>query len=204
MSIIQSSHTGIVNAALAELGSTEKITSFDDATSGVGRRARALWSDILRELLYQHPWNFAIRRATLNPHGDVPAYGVARQFQLPVDCLRWLPEGDATARRVEREGDKLLTDADTLAIRYIAFLDDPSVWSPLFVRAMTLALAAAMAEGVTQSEGIKDRLAERAEMTLRKAKRADGLESGDRRRGQVQARSDWLTARQYGYTYSQR
>ncbi|QNQ09249.1 hypothetical protein [Sphingomonas alpina] len=189
--------TRIVNGALAELGSTEKITSIDDPTSNSAKRAFAVWPEVLLDLLSRHPWNFALRRAELNVATATPAFGYERQFQLPSGCVRWLPAArdDDDFEEAEREGNFLLTNADTLRIRYIALIDDVTVWPPAFVRAMTLMLAAAMAEGVTQSEGIKDRLAQRAEDQIAKAKRIDGLETGRTRRGRVSVQSSWLQSR---------
>lgn len=191
------SHTSVANAALAELGSTENLTSFALDQSSSAFRARALWQGILMAALARHPWNFAIRRATLNPGALVDGI---RSWQLPQDCVRWLPD-DAVAT-MEREGDTLVgRDRDALHIRYIAYVDDPALWSPGFVRVMTLQLAAAMAEGVTQSEGIKNALLERGEMEMRAARRVDGLETGARRRSGVTVRSDWLNARSRSYAW---
>jgi hypothetical protein len=196
MPVQTQSHTSMVNAALAELGSTETITSFDDSQSKSAQRARSLFPGILDDALYAHPWNFAIRRVTLNASGDAPAFGPARAFLLPNDCIRWLPDGNAARRNVEREGRHLVSDNPApLPCRYIARVNDPSAWSPGFYRLMVLELATAMAEGVTQSQSIKDRLLERAERQRGRAKRMDGLESGSRRREQTQARSTWLSGR---------
>lgn len=194
------SHTSIVNAALAELGSTERLVSFDTDESSSARRARALWHGILRDLLYLHPWNFAIRRRMLNPGA---AFDELRQYQLPEDCVRWLPDDrGGRAGTVEREGDCLVArGSEPLSCRYIAMVNDPTLWSPGFVRAMVLRLAAAMAEGVTQSEGIKDRLLDQAVAAIKMAKRMDGLETGDTRRRGVVARSDWLNSRSRAFAW---
>ncbi len=193
--------TRIVNAALAELGSVTRITSIDDPTN-IALAARTLWPDVLRELLALHPWNFALRRAPLNAAGAAPEFGYLRKFQLPADCVRWLPHAVGTPDYAlcEREGDFLLSDAVApLNIRYIAYVDTPAKWPPLFASAMTFRLAASMAEGVTQSEGIKDRLLDRAERAIGKAKRVDGLETGAQRRGRVAFSGGWLDRRNRPY-----
>lgn len=203
MAIATESHTSIVNAALAELGSTEKLVSFDTDTSASARRAQALWPGILRELLNLHPWNFALRRRMLNP-GET--FADLRHYQLPEDCVRWLPDDRNGCRGpIEREGNFLLARGDEpLPCRYIAMVDDPALWSPGFVRAMVLHLAAAMAEGVTQSESIKDRLLDRAMGSIRQAKRMDGLETGNTRRQGVTTRSDWLNSRSRAFAWRAR
>lgn len=202
MTLTPSTQTGILHAALAELGSTERPISIDDTTSNTARRAKTLWNDLVREQLALHPWNFAIRRAQLNAAGAAPTHGWQRGFLLPADCIRWLPYADTDSdwRAAEREGDYLLSDAAApLPIRYIAAIDDVTRWSAPFVKLVTLQLAASLAEAVTQSESIKDRVLERAEAALRKAKRMDGLETGQRRRSAVVGRSDILRGRSRAY-----
>lgn len=198
MPIAALSPIDILGAALAELGSTERPISLDDSSSTSAKRARSFWPAILRELLVRHPWNFAIKRRQLNRAGDGTDFGFRSRYTLPEDCLRWLPpDPDArNAHRSEREGNALLSDAEgVLDCRYIALVDDTTQWSAGFAEAFTLMLAARMAEGVTQSEGIKDRLLERAREAIRNAKRVDGLETGSTQRGGVVVRSDWLMAR---------
>jgi hypothetical protein len=194
--------SGIVNAALAELGSTSRISSIDDA-HGVAPDAKAVWDQVTDELLAEHPWNWAIARAVLNP-GATPEHGYAYGYALPADCLRWLPwnaEDEEWFDAVE-EGGRLLTDfAGPVKVRYISgeLGRRMARWSPSFVRAMTFAIAAALAEPVTQDESIKQDMEAKAEGKLRRAKRRDGLASGGRTRNQVTARSDWLQARERRY-----
>lgn len=190
--------TRIVNAAMAELGSQARVVTIDDDLP-VARQAKALWDETLRLLLAEHPWNFAIRHAELNANAAAPANGWNYGFDLPADCLRMLPGGPEFSdewNRGEREGDTYYTDGEaTLPVRYISSEAGGTVsrWPPHFVHAMTLMMAERLAETVTQSEGIKDRLRERAAEALRRAKRVDGLETGYTERRQATARSDWLS-----------
>lgn len=209
MVIAATSETGILHDALAELGSTERPISVDDGTSKTALRAKTLWPGILRELTALHPWNHAIRTRLLNEAGETPAFAYERQFALPEDCVRWLPPARSSREffRGERQGNYILTDrAAPLPCRYIALIDDVTQWAPAFVQLFMLRLALSLCEGVTQSEGIKDSLYRRiyapAEGALAKAKRIDGLETGETRRANVVVQSDWLQARNrgsYGY-----
>lgn len=190
--------TGILNAALARLGSTERLTSIDDPTSNTAARARTIWSDMRRLLLSRHPFNFAIARRLLNESGDIPVCGWERQYRLPEDCLRWLPPavGDRDYYDGEREGDFILTNRrGELPCRYIADRADVTGWSPSFVMAMTVAIAEWVSMGVTESVGMTDRLVEIADRAIKLAKRLDGLETGRRQRGNVVMASSWLSAR---------
>lgn len=194
--------SGIVNAALAELGSTSRISSIDDQ-HGIAPDAKAVWDQVMNDLLAEHPWNWAIARAVLNA-GVTPEHGFDYGYALPADCLRWLPWNAEDADHFEgvEEGGRLLTDfAGPVNVRYISaeLGGRMARWSPAFVRAMTFAMAVALAEPLTQDESIKADMEAKAEGKLRRAKRRDGLASGGRSRNQVTVRSDWLTARERRY-----
>lgn len=188
----------IVNAALARLGSTRRVSAIEDDAD-----AEAVWSDLVRLLLASHPWNFAIVTRQLNP-ADAVAYTGSRwrlAFTMPRDCLRWLPPGNDAGRdhfTAAQEGDLLLTDASAPVIRYVssAAAGEVSRWPPHFVEAVTLALAERLAEPVTQSASVARDMAEAADYALRRAKRADGLQSnGSGRTREAQVHSSWLAAR---------
>lgn len=193
------SQARIINGAYAELGSKTRVNSINDP---VAERALTLWDDIVAEALAEHPWNFQIKRAAVNATDDLDLgdaeYGFV--YALPQDCARWLPPArdEAYYFRGEIESGYLLSDrAVEGKIRYISSDIDVSKWSPHFVRYMTLRLAESLADGVTQAEGKKDRLVERAAKALAKAKRIDGLESGNDRRAAVTVQSSWLQARMH-------
>lgn len=192
-----SGQTAICNAVLAELGSTQRITSIHDG-SNHANRFREIWPLVVPFAIVLHPWNFAIGRALLNEAGQKPPFGYARMFTLPADCLRWLPpaRGDSDYYEAEREGNFLLTDhAAPLPCRYIRMEDDVARWSPGFTWLVKAFLSPIIAEGVTQSEGIAGRMEELAKSLLPQAKRIDGLETGRRRRAPAIAVSSWLRAR---------
>lgn len=199
--------TRIVNAALARLGSVDNVSSINDPNSNSAQRARAIWDDMRRALLVRHPFNFAIRRTLLNLAAEAPAFGYGGKFQLPADCLRWLPPGHGTAEwfEGEREGNFILTDAEApLKIRYIADVTDVPSWSAGFVLAATIFLAGWLNEGVTQSNTKQQSIDTLADEAIRMAKRIDGFETGATRRGAVVAQSSWLRSRNraaYGTGY---
>lgn len=190
--------SAIVNQALSRLGSTERIASIDDAKE-VARHAAAHWDAALRHIAGDHPWNFAIARVQLPETLPAPAFGWERAFDLPADCLRFLPprDGDDTFYCCEVEDGRILTDsAAPLPVRYIASgkLDDTAKWPPYFAMAMELELASRMAEAVTGASGLDDKLAEKAEKAVKIAKRRDGLEGGRAKRAGATARGSWTRA----------
>lgn len=192
-----SSQIRIINGALAELGSTTRITSINETLSGQAQTAKALWAEELADVLESHPWNFAIRRATLNQSSATPDSSYDFQYQLPADLVRWLPWDKSEAEYFdgEEESGFILTNAGTCKIRYIYFNDEVGDWKPSFVKYMKLVMATAMAEAVTQSQSIKDRVEIRMEKQFSKAKRLDGLATGKRKRSGITIRSDWNRAR---------
>lgn len=203
--VTRPTQTGIINRALALLGSTARIGSILD-TAGPAVHAREHWDALLRRLLADHPWNFALQRRLLNEAADAPVFGYDRSFTLPDDCLRWLPpsvDSDDWFEGVLEGPDQILTNAAVpLPVRYVSLDLGEQVarWPSWFEDAMVCAMAEALAEPITQSEGIKQGMAEAAQRALAKAKRKDGLESGGKRRVSVDARSRWNGARTRPYT----
>jgi len=191
------SKTSITNRALILLGSTKRMVSPDDA-SQVASAVEAIWPMLLEEVLAAHPWNFAIARYQASADVEAPPFGYKFYYQLPSDCLRWLPWNDDSEHFFvgEQEGDKLLTDAEApINVRYIARIEDLSKWSPGAIGELVRALSVELAEVVTAREEILDRMDNAAERKLRDAKRQDGLATGSRQRNAVY-RSNWLSGRQ--------
>jgi hypothetical protein len=122
-----SSPVQICNAALLKLGA-ERINSLSESN----KRARLFnerYNSIRKEVLRAHPWNFAIRRASLARLPESPAYEYDFQYQLPNDCLRVLeteadkdnPSGDILGNSVTKfkiEGRRLLTNATSITNGY--------------------------------------------------------------------------------------
>jgi hypothetical protein len=164
---------GICNRALEKLGG-----GYIAALSEASKEARALNRayDYVRDaVLRAHPWNFAIRRASLAPLADAPAWGFAVQYQLPADCLKVIDVDTAT--RYEIEGRKVLSDqAGSIDIRYVARVTDPNEFDALFAEALAAALAMELAEDLTQSNTKRQLAAQDYANALREARRADGQE----------------------------
>lgn len=190
----QASQTRIVNRALTLLGSAQRISNITDP-SGPAVTALALFDDARDATLTEHPWNFAIRRASLAADVDAPEFGYAYAFTLPADYLRWLPwsRDDKAYARAEQEGNVLLADSvGPLNIRYIARIEDVAMWSPGFTEALAWKLATEMEEAITGSR--TNGPGNGYDTALRKAKRSDGLATGDRSRN-LSTTSNWIAAR---------
>jgi hypothetical protein len=194
----------IYNRALALLGSANRSTSETDGKTWTDT-LNEHWPQAVRELIAEHPWNFAIKRAALNESEDeTPAIDSDSGFYtLPADCLRWLPWSRDNCHYFEGEqeaGGILAASGAEINVRYIALIEDVTKWPPHFVSLMAYRLAYDAAEALTQSSSITKARREAylgvdgEGGQLAKAKRADALASGDRSRGNVVTRSRALSA----------
>lgn len=132
----------IFNLALTAIGSA-RLNDPDEATDKA-TVLRDAYDDVLDAVLEAHPWNFALRRASLAADTAAPAFGYAKQYTYPAEpfCLRVWRMEDRTIEW-EAEGRKILTDAGApLQFRYIARITDTSLFPGNFVMALAQRLAA--------------------------------------------------------------
>jgi hypothetical protein len=178
----------ICNRALQKLGHT-KITSLDDDVKAAREIQRAY--ALVRDAVFRdHPWNCLLARAALAALSDAPAWGYARQYQLPVDCLRVLRADASCGWRVE--GRRVLSDAEApLNILYVRQEEDPQQYDLLLVEAVASRLAGELAETLTQSNTKKETAEREYFEVLSRARRADSQESSAERL----FRSSWLESR---------
>ncbi|MDY0189063.1 MAG: hypothetical protein RBR16_14200 [Syntrophus sp. (in: bacteria)] len=136
------SKTSIVNLALSRLGQPP-ITDIDEGTV-TADKFKAVWDDIRDFVLATHPWNFAVKRASLARLAETPDFKWSYYYQLPGDCLRVTQLGeqeDEYLWEIEAEG-KLATDEAEANIEYIARITEEGRYSPGFVNALAYRLAA--------------------------------------------------------------
>jgi hypothetical protein len=207
----QASQTRIVNKALVLLGTSATIASLDDG-SLLARAASAVWDEARDEVQADHPWNECLRRGPLAASADyTPAVEYLYAYELPQDCLRWLPwerdheawfEGEQEIGPNDRR--YLLTSAEApLYARWIKRVEDVGAWSPGLKSAVAAKLAKYLAKPVTGQSGMIDRMDAAYADELARAKRQDGLATGRRDR-RADYRSSWLAARNQPYGYGPR
>lgn len=149
----------ICNSALIKLGANT-ITSIDQ-NSKEAILCKAQYPIVLTRVLQEHPWNFAIKRASLQKLADAPAFGFQAQFQLPPDYLRVLTPYPETVKFVV-EGDKVLCDEANLSIRYLFNAEDPSKYPPQFAEVFAYELALELSYALVQSNTQQAQLANMA------------------------------------------
>lgn len=178
------SPTDIANQSLSLLGDGGQISSYDEnSTAAIAIRTH--YDTVRKGLLRSHRWNFARARAQLTASATAPAFDWSYAYPLPVTCLRLLKlNGRATLQdgdTFEIEGRSLLTNEDEAKIVYVQDVTDPDLWDSLFVEAMVLKLAAAVAVDVTDSFEKQRSLEGRYEgLKLPEALRVDANESKSR------------------------
>lgn len=191
------SQTRICNGALVLLGDSRLIASVNDGST-FAKLFLQVWDESRDEVLADHPWNFAIERASLPADAHVPVGSQYQQaFLKPADCLRWLPwrKEHPDYFEGEEEGDYILSNADAPIIaRFIKRHDDVDEWTPGFRAALSAKLARKLAKPITGQSKMIDVAQAAYDDELRKAKRQDGSATGERDR-QTDQRSNWLAAR---------
>lgn len=143
----------IANVALGWLGA-DLIVSFDDGTVE-SDLCRNLYEDVVREVLQDHPWNFAEAGDAL-PKDAVAArpdydfsYALPRPFCIPRYILTL--GGDRSCAPYRVMGNKLCTSQDGV---YLVYTTRPAEqdFRPLFVTCVQHLLASRLAGPVTEAD----------------------------------------------------
>jgi hypothetical protein len=196
------SATEICNLALTRLGHGE-ISSFP-AVSGDGKAGRLCnlhYGPTRDAVLRAHPWNWAIKRATLAQEvftaDDLDEFTYS--YPMPSDYLKVI-RTDLEALnfvdvdyRIEHgtNGTVMRTNEGSVFIEYIARIEDVARYDPLFVDILAQRLAAEMAIAFTDTQTAAKGMWEIYDMKLREARGVDSQEGVPR---DIQA-NQWLNSR---------
>jgi hypothetical protein len=155
------SNTSICNMALGRIGA-ERINNYDDAsdTKPEAIQCRLHYEQTRDGLLRFHQWRFARARATLSADTASPAFEWDYAYILPVDFLAMRTPYDVDQSGTETihysyalEGNRLLSNENSMEIRYIKKVEDPTQFDPLFVEVLVLQLALKMVMPLTGGGG---------------------------------------------------
>lgn len=190
------SQTEIVNLALTRLGQDRVISISDDVEAA--RVMRSLWDFTRDAVLASYPWKFAIKRTSLPALAEAPAYGWARQFTVPEECLRLVQVGDdyvfytGLLETFQLEGGVIMTDeAAPLRLRYVQRVTNVGLWPVLFGRVVAMQLAIDACEKLTTSSAKQGVLNEAYALAVAQARKQSAIERPPQRADN----SDWLNAR---------
>lgn len=199
------SETDVANSALVKVG-RDLITSIDDDNE----RARVCKNRlpfVRDEVLRAHPWNFALKRVALAKTLVTPEFDYSSEFQIPNDVLRIIKTNlitsfQASDKKVTTtfgsytpawivEGDKLLSNDDSVKILYIARVTDVSKWPSDFGEVVALRLAAETAYKFTNSRSMSQDLYAQYKEALAFARAFDAQEGDPDDISTI----DWVTSR---------
>jgi hypothetical protein len=200
----------ICNLALTRLGHS-MISSLAENTKA-GNLCNLHYARTRNAVLRAHPWNFAIRRATLALDATAPNHEFTQRHALPVDCLKvlrtnWEADGtvgaavygypgimgyahEITPYRIE--GRYLLCNEDTVKIEYIAEITDVAQYDELFVDALAQRLGAELAVALTDNQSAAKTMWDIYSAKLAEARTTDAQEGTPRAIVDV---SPWISAR---------
>lgn len=159
------SNVDICNMALSHCGISSFISSLDEASNEA--RVCALHLPLVRgAVLQDFPWNFARRRRLLAALAETPPANWAYVYALPEDCLAALfiavpgmraPRSDQRIPFEVAANDTqrvLYTDQPSAELVYSANVENPTLFDPLFIQALSFALASAIAAPLSVSSGL--------------------------------------------------
>ena len=176
------SEVAIANMA-ADVISERPLASLDDGTpfAQIVSRQFGFCRD---EVARAYPWNFLKKRSSLAVDTAVPAFGWLYSYTVPTDLVRLLPlrlGGYLTADEIPSEyesGKILCNQVAPLKIRYIRRETNPTLFDPLFARALGLRLAIEGAMKVTGKSGYLQVATDRLRVVMAEAALINSLEQG--------------------------
>ena len=194
------SETSICNMTLGRLGA-ERINDLGDNsdTQIEAIHCRLHYEQTRNELQRSHFWRFNKDRQTLSLDTATPDFEWDYQHFLPNDFLRMrsvfgentLPN-NTTVDSYSLEGKLLLSDDETVRIRYSKLVTDVTEFDPLFVKALVLELALKLVVPLTISVEMQESVQKELKDIMPAIRALDREEGDTIRRAE---RSTWNDAR---------
>ena len=158
--------TDLLNDSLSQIGAAS-ITAIDDG-SVTANHCQRLYPALRDALIRGHHWNWAMVRVELAQDATPPTTEFAFAYTIPSDCLKIvefagadidtsvsIPLFDSRTSfyfQYRVEGRKILTNYGTAFIVYLARIENPDLWDPLFYQALATWLASKLASAITKDE----------------------------------------------------
>ncbi|CAB4126636.1 Tail tubular protein Gp11 [uncultured Caudovirales phage] len=173
---MSASELDICNRALGLLGAASIVSI--DGTEQAADLCRRFLPGLRDELLRNHPWKFATKRALLPASATAPAWGPGYSYPLPTDCLRVLELDAEAGDGWAVEGDAIVTSLTApLSIRYTARITDTTKWNVSFCSVMAARLAADLAMSLALSASLRSQMLDEMKRGLREARSIDAMEA---------------------------
>jgi len=163
------SKTSICNKSLRKIG-VSTVINIDTDTSPQATACRAVYDDILLEVLREHEWNFAIFRKDLAQDITTPVYEYSYRFVLPTYpiIVRLLDVYNNEDYKIEN--GYLLTNETTAKIKYVGKETDPNKYDSLFIEAFSLRIAQEVCFQLTGDKALSSSMYELYSLALQNAK----------------------------------
>lgn len=194
------SETSICNMALARIGAN-RINDLSDNSDTLPEaiHCRLHYEQTRNELQRSHFWRFNKDRAVLSLDTETPEFEWDYQHFLPNDFLRMrsvfgdntLPN-NTTVDSYSLEGKLLLSDDETVKIRYSKLVTDVTEFDPLFVKVLVLELDLKLVVPLSISAEMQQSVQAELDGVMPKVRALDREEGDTIRRAE---RSTWNDAR---------
>lgn len=185
----------IANRALQWLGANT-ITNLTENTDEA-RQANLAYDPTRLAMLRDNIWNFAIKQENLAEIVPAPSFKWTAAYAVPSDFLRILELENDPEFAVQNHEDQnaILTSSDgSLNIQYVADIEDPNLFDPLFREAFSARLAYELAETITASPSRKEAALAEYNLSIQRAEHADALA----KTSEDPQESDWILSRESG------
>ena len=165
----------IANSALNNIGASTINSLTEDSVAA--RIVNQRYTFVRDAVFRAHPWNCLVRRASLAQNSTAPTWGYTYAYNLPTDpyCLRVL--------RLEKlyldykvEGRTIVSDEQTMKIKYIARVTDPNEYDTLLIETISARLAADTCYSITNSNSLVASMYSLYEAKLKEARFVDATE----------------------------
>jgi len=177
------SQTYICNLALSHIGGG-KITSLDDGTEKA-RQLEINYDVCLEMALRDFPWNFA-RKIELLALTDDTTPGWDYVYGYPVDCTKVLKIYAGNNARVQEKSEfKIISDGDEkyiacdiedAYIEYTMRVTNPTIYDPLFVKALSYLLAGEISNALSGNASKTSEMVQRYQLAIKEANLAGATE----------------------------
>lgn len=164
----------LLNQSLNYLGEA-RVQSLTQSTNSAKYGADSMRLSV-EQVLRQHPWNSALKRAKLNQLTDQNLFGPKLNYQLPTDYIKLVTFNDEVDD-YKIEGKYIVTDETQVEILYVAYPEDFSLLDAGLVEAIATKLAFNIAINITGEVGTQARMLELHERFLARARTMDARES---------------------------
>lgn len=169
----------IINRSLIRLGEPP-ISSTNQEP--LGETLKTTYDYCRRLLISGYPWRFAIKRMILSPLDEESGHPLFKyKFQMPSDCLLFRDISEfnkfpdtrdykyTNGKRYDIEGMNIYSNTKVLSVKYIADIDNPSMFSTHFSEALSLKIASDLAVKVHQNLNIATTLQQEFTIALQQA-----------------------------------